>query len=252
MGLAGAGFAAAAASLAGAAISAYGSTSAASTQAHAENTATNLQRDIFNKEQSNFSPFISTGTNALGLLSSIYGLPGSTPLGSNGLTSMLQNYPGYQFAQQQGNIGLDRSQAARGLLTSGGTVKDALSYNQGLASQQWTNYLSGIGNLASLGQASAAGAAATGTQAATGIAQTTAAAGAALGAGTVGATNAISGGLTSGTNNALLMYGLGNNPNGPFGTSFTGGKSGTPMTFGGSSNPGIYNPGVFNLSYGGE
>ena len=210
-------------------IGAAGATSAASTQAGALNKATSLQEGIFNKEQGNFAPYISTGQNALSYLSSIYGLPGSTPTNTNALMQTLQNYPGYQFAQQQGNLGLDRSQAARGLLNSGATTKDALSFNQGLASQQWTNYLGGITNLASLGQASAAGAAQTGTQAGQGIASTTAGAGAALGGGTVGAANALSGGLSSGLNNSLLFYGLSQNPNGPFGNAFTQGAA-SPTT----------------------
>jgi len=178
----------AAASIGGAVISSEGAQSAAKTQAGAENNATALQEQIFEREQGNFAPYLKAGGNALSQLSNIY----SGKADTNSLMTMLQNYPGYQFAQQQGNLGLDRSQAARGLLNSGATTKDALAYNNGLASQQWTNYLSGLSSLAGLGQASAAGAASTGTQASQGIANTTVGAGTAAAAGTVGSANAIS------------------------------------------------------------
>jgi hypothetical protein len=47
--------------------------------------------------------------------------------------------PGYQFRLEQGQLGLNRTAAARGGALSGAAVKDALNYNSGLASQETQN-----------------------------------------------------------------------------------------------------------------
>lgn len=47
----------------------------------------------------------------------------------------VQNDPGYQFAQQQGEQSLNRSLGARGMVFSGDALKEAANFNQGLASQ---------------------------------------------------------------------------------------------------------------------
>jgi hypothetical protein len=45
--------------------------------------------------------------------------------------------PGYQFALQEGTGALQRSQAAKGVLRTGGSLKDLIGYGQGLATQQY-------------------------------------------------------------------------------------------------------------------
>lgn len=47
--------------------------------------------------------------------------------------------PGYQFRLEQGQLGLNRTAAARGGALSGAAVKDALNFNSGLASQETQN-----------------------------------------------------------------------------------------------------------------
>ena len=47
--------------------------------------------------------------------------------------------PGYQFRLEQGQKAMERSQAARGGLLSGGAIKAASDYNQGMASQEYGN-----------------------------------------------------------------------------------------------------------------
>jgi hypothetical protein len=49
--------------------------------------------------------------------------------------------PGYQFALNQGLTGIERTAAARGELGGGGTTLDQIKYSQGLANQEWDNYL---------------------------------------------------------------------------------------------------------------
>lgn len=47
--------------------------------------------------------------------------------------------PGYQFRQQQGQQALLNNRAARGVLNTGGTLKDFLGYNQAFATQEYGN-----------------------------------------------------------------------------------------------------------------
>lgn len=47
--------------------------------------------------------------------------------------------PGYQFAQEEGQKGVERSAAARGVLNSGGTLQDIARWNQALATTQYQN-----------------------------------------------------------------------------------------------------------------
>lgn len=49
------------------------------------------------------------------------------------------NSPAYQFRVQQGQQGIERSAAARGLLRTGGTLKDIADYNQNFASNEYGN-----------------------------------------------------------------------------------------------------------------
>lgn len=49
--------------------------------------------------------------------------------------------PGYQFQLDQGLQALDRRRAASGGFSSGGADLDTLAFSQGLASQDWNNWL---------------------------------------------------------------------------------------------------------------
>jgi hypothetical protein len=55
--------------------------------------------------------------------------------------------PGYNWLQQQGVQAIDRGAAARGKLDSGQNQKDLMQFGQGLASQDYGNYLSRLENL---------------------------------------------------------------------------------------------------------
>lgn len=152
---------------------------AADTSAAATNQATQAQLSMYNQTRSDLSPYVQGGYSALpalqsflgpqgpinstlGQLSGLYGangplstLLGLGPNGAAGATSQLAQMPGYQFALSQGQQALDRSAASRGLVLSGGQLKDSQSFGQGLASQQYGNtisqlegYGSGLGGLA--------------------------------------------------------------------------------------------------------
>jgi len=47
--------------------------------------------------------------------------------------------PGYKFSEQEGQNALERSAAARGVLNTGGTLKDLIAYGQNFAQQNYAN-----------------------------------------------------------------------------------------------------------------
>ena len=53
--------------------------------------------------------------------------------------NVLMDDPGYQFRLQQGLDALQRSQAAKGVLATGGSLKDLMTYGQNLGSQEYQN-----------------------------------------------------------------------------------------------------------------
>jgi hypothetical protein len=77
-------------------------------------------------------PFRQTGVNAL----ADYGTASQyTPFGM----AQFQADPGYQFRMSEGLKALERSAASRGLLQSGGTLKDITRFGQDAASQEYQN-----------------------------------------------------------------------------------------------------------------
>lgn len=105
-----------------------------------------LQRQIWEKQQADYKPYLEQGTwgiNRLGdLMKSGSGQlnnPFDTYLKSKGLSGGKFNTsnPAYQFQLKQGQQALDRSSAARGMGYSGAQIKAAQEYGQGMASQQY-------------------------------------------------------------------------------------------------------------------
>lgn len=81
-------------------------------------------------------------------------------IGSEGSTRALisfQTSPCYQFAFDQGQAASDQSAIARGNLNSGATLKDLNTYGQGVANQEYQQYLANLGGLANGGNAGVAG-----------------------------------------------------------------------------------------------
>lgn len=67
---------------------------------------------------------------------------GFGPQGSAGIQDTLQNLPGYQFALNQGSQNTLRNANAAGTGISGGTLNALQQQGQGLASQNYNNYVS--------------------------------------------------------------------------------------------------------------
>lgn len=118
---------------------------AAKTQAGAANNAAALQKEQFDKQVELQEPFRQAGLKGQNRLMELLGLdgdPNSPGYGSAMRDFGMQDFqtdPGYQFRQEQGQQGLERSAAARGGLLSGAAMKDAMRFNQGLASDEYTN-----------------------------------------------------------------------------------------------------------------
>jgi len=80
-------------------------------------------------------------------------LLGAAPMQA-GTQNAFQNYlgsTGYQFQLGQGTNAIESSQAASGLLNSGGTGKELERFGQGLGGQYFNNYLSQLGGLSGQG-----------------------------------------------------------------------------------------------------
>lgn len=225
------------ASIAGGVLGAFGSTSAADTQASAQQAAAQEQRYMFDKINQQQQPFINQGYSANTTLGDLLGLTGTpgTKVGTTGLNqgyltqqfdpNNLNNNPAYQFALKQGEQAITNSNTPTQGALSSANQKALTNFNVGTANQwenqyfnqyqeQQNNIFNRLSSIAGLGQNAAANVGNSGTQLGQGIAQATAAAGASQAAGTIGASNALSGGLM----NAYLLN--------KFGGSYGGGGYG--------------------------
>lgn len=196
------------AAVVGGVVSAAGSKSAADSQRDASNNAIAAQQGAQNTVTQNEAPYVSAGNQALSALSGFYGLPGSSPSGSGApstpdYSSILQNLPGYQFQQQQGNQAVQQDLAAQGLLQSGAAGKALQNYGQGLAQNYASQYTAGLGNIAQMGQAGAAGVGTAALTTANGVSNANAYAGNAQATGY----NTAAGAVNSGLSGLVSSYG---------------------------------------------
>jgi len=247
--------------------------SAAQTQADSANQASANTMSMFNTENANLQPFTSLGTGSINALTNAMGY--NPTYGSNGnLTGLtqnpnsplnqtfnfnpsdLQNYPGYQFALQQGLLGVNNSAAAQGLGTSSADVKNAAGYASGLAQNTYgqaynqaqntfqTNYnaaannASRVAGLVQAGQNSAAMQANTGLASAQNAGNFMTSGAAAQAAGTVGSANALTNAIGGGLNYGLQSQYLNLANNAANGTQNGGwNDNGSTSTFSDPNNP---------------
>jgi hypothetical protein len=212
---------------------------ASNKQSDAAGKALDFQKQTFDTNQQNMhaaqgtlQPYLDVGKNATYTLGQLTG-------GGNGNTqpdySSFFKDPSYGFAQQQGELGIERGANARGLNLSGGTLKDLASFNSGLASQQYGNYFNRLMGLANIGQTATGtnanlvtGNATNNTAGAGQIGNTIMGQGQAQASGAVGVANAASGAA----GNSLMYNYLNRNPSG-YGT---GPEYGGGGAYGGSSS----------------
>lgn len=140
---------------------AAGAINQATLEAQAENKA---QRD-FNYSQA--SPWISGGRSAMDKIGQLLGFGTMVGEGGQGgaykftgdydgavqrnALAGLQTSPGYQFRLGEGIKALDRSAAAKGRLLSGAQIKGVQSFGEGLASDEYRNYIGDLFNVAGMG-----------------------------------------------------------------------------------------------------
>jgi hypothetical protein len=227
--------------------SANASQNAANAQIQAAQTAANTQLGIYNQTRSDLMPYNMTGQNALSQLASLFGIGGAnggTP-NAAAATSALTQFPGYQFGLNQGQTALDRSAASRGLLLSGGQLKDSQTFGQGYAMQNaWNPYVSQLNSMSSLGENAAAISGNQGVATGQGVANSQLAAGQAQASGIMGSANALNSGISGGLQNGLLAYQL--SQGGAYGGAYGGGGFGT-ANYGGLSGNAV---GQFPASWG--
>jgi hypothetical protein len=180
-------------------------------QAAAADRAAELQAEQFRQTREDQAPYRTAGYNALAEMQRTAGnVPGAFKFGDYEFKAD----PGYGFRLSEGQKTLDRSAAARGGLISGGALKAATRFGQDMGSQEYQNafnraltgYNTGVASenqlfnrqatLAGTGQTATNLVGQAGQNYATNAGNMITGGAAANAAGQVGATNAITGGVS--------------------------------------------------------
>lgn len=205
---------------------------AADLQKEEADNSLNFQKQVYGDQKANQQPYLDAGKSALTQLTA-----GTAPGGQFTKTftadDMASLDPGFDFRMQQGQLALERAEAAGGSIGSGGALKAATQYGQDYASGEFNNAwnrfnttqnqnFNRLASLAGLGQTGTQSVNSSGSQAAgnvTGIdmntgsalAQEAMASGNAQASGYMGAANAWGSGLNGVSNsitNAASLYEL--------------------------------------------
>lgn len=106
--------------------------------------------------------------------------------------------PGYQFRVDQGNDSINALAGAQGGLFSGKTLESLARFNQGIASEEYGNYMNRLAGMTDMGMGAAGNQATAGNVYAAGAGNALAARGNASAAGAIGVGNAIGGAINNG------------------------------------------------------
>lgn len=175
-------------------VSAVGANKAAKAQEKAANRAQDTQMRMFETSREDQKPYTTVGSAAIDSLAGLYGLKGDgEPAFNDASIAAFRNSPDYEFARQEGIRSLDASAASKGLLDSGGYGEDLMKFGQGLATQNFGNYVQRLYNLAGLGAGAAARTGAAAIETGRGVANSQMDAGEAQASGIAGVSNALSG-----------------------------------------------------------
>lgn len=204
------------AALIGGGASIYGANKASSQQAKAGNQALAFQQQVYGENKNNLAPWMESGKGANDLLSSFYGLNGTSPALGDSALARFKESPDYKFAFGEGMGALENSAAAKGGLLGGNQIRRTVEYGQGMASNNLSNYLARIGGISQQGLGAASALAGNGTAMSGQIGATMGNIGQAQAAGTVGMAN----GVNSTLNNLLLYNQMGKSSFGGGGSSF--------------------------------
>jgi len=130
----------------GSLLGAKASRDASSAQQQAAAQASDVQRDIFERQAELQAPFREAGLKGQNRLMELLGIGGTAGAPGYGryataefTPEKFQADPGYAFRMSEGMKALERSAAARGGLLSGATLRGTQRYGQDLASQEYQN-----------------------------------------------------------------------------------------------------------------
>lgn len=130
-----------AATIGGALISSSASKNAANAQIASGDRALAEQARQYDQSRSDFAPWREAGGKAIGQLSDML------QPGYDHTTS-----PGYQFRFGEGQRAVESSAASRGMLMSGGTLKDLTRFGQGVAADDFNDQFNRTASVAQGGQ----------------------------------------------------------------------------------------------------
>ncbi len=166
---------------------------AAKAQSRSADAQMQLQREMYDQTREDLGGYREAGGLGLDALMYEMGL-GAAPKDYGGFTAT----PGYDFRLQSGNDSINALAGARGGLHSGATLKALADYNQGMASDEYGNYLNRLAGLTDMGASAASGQAGANNALAQMGSNSLAQKGNAQSAGAIGIGNALQGGLQTG------------------------------------------------------
>ena len=193
--------------------------------ANAANRAAQMQQEEATRARAAASPWTASGTAAVSKITNLLGLGSIETNGGNYNTygwnptgakekqdaafADFQTTPGYQFRMDEGSKALDRSAASRGMLRSGAQQKALTAFGQGIASEEYGNYMGNLLSMSGLGNQAASSANNTSGQLTQSAGNLIAQGGAARGSAYAAGANALASGISRGVQNAtsLLSYG---------------------------------------------
>lgn len=155
--------------------------SAANTQAAATDSASKVQKQMYDQTRQDLSGWTNAGNQATSSMMNLLGL------GTGSSTKAMQQDPSYQFRLNQGLDSVQSSAAAGGGLLSGATLKALNNYASDYASTEYGNAFNRLMGVSQLGENAAAQVGNNGMQTAQAIANNTMAGANATAAGQVAA-----------------------------------------------------------------
>lgn len=111
--------------------------SAAAAQAQAAQAANETEWKMYQQGREDLEPWRKQGAQSLSQLAGMM-RPG-TDMTTRFSSQDFRADPGYRYRLSEAQKGMDRSQAARGMLNSGAALKEAMRVNQRMASDEYQN-----------------------------------------------------------------------------------------------------------------
>jgi hypothetical protein len=208
----------------------FGSNGASNAQVAGNNAAIGTEQNLIPALTNVYGAQRTAGNGAFSPLTASLGLNGGAPD-----YSAFDHSPGYQFSVQQGQQAINRQAAATGGAYSSSTLGAIGNYTQGMASENYNNYVNQLMGLAGYGASGNANLGQNLYGVGANIAQTQSASGNARANGAAGAANGI-GSAASGLPWGQIVSGIGSmfNNSGSSGTSTI---PGADTNYGGTYDP---------------